>query len=311
MKTTTSRRPKKLKRKNSAAMPILVAALVTGGIATYVAVRPERVQSIALKPEVQLTSEDDMVLLPTPTRAIAKGERLSDVPFTPLKWPKSRMTEEYVTDLAVHRESIALAALPKALPIPASAVSKDALDANAVVEGIPDGMRAITVRVDAESAVEGWARSGNFVDVILIRAASGKEGSPLEAKVIAENVRILSAGQSVQPSRPGVSSAPDAPKTITLLVTQEDALRIKAATNLGKLTFSLRGQKDLNPTMATTIDQKSLLGGAKSSKEAPQTERFKGYARDAEGKLFVLGENNQRWVRAAQMPAELVGASKQ
>ncbi len=310
MKQPSPRRPKKLKRKNSVALPIFAAALITGGVATYVAIRPERVQSIALKPEVQVTSEDDMVLLPTPTRAIAKGERLSDVPFSPLKWPKSRITEEYVTNLAVHRDSIALAALPKALPVPVSAISKDALDANAVVEGIPDGMRAITIRVDAESAVEGWARSGNFVDVILIRAANNKDGSALEAKVIAENVRILSAGQSVQPARAGVSSAPDAPKTITLLVSQEDALRIKAATNLGKLTFSLRGQKDLNPTLATTVDQKSLLAGAKPVKDVP-SERFKGYARDAEGKLFVLGENNNRWIRAAQMPAELKGASAQ
>ena len=155
MKQPSPRRPKKLKRKNSVALPIFAAALITGGIATYVAIRPERVQSIALKPEVQVTSEDDMVLLPTPTRAIAKGERLSDVPFTPLKWPKSRITEEYVTNLAVHRDSIALAALPKALPVPVSAISKDALDANAVVEGIPDGMRAITIRVDAESPVRG------------------------------------------------------------------------------------------------------------------------------------------------------------
>ena len=123
-------------------------------------------------------------------------------------------------------------------------------------------------------------------------------------------MRILSAGQSVQPARAGVSSAPDAPKTITLLVSQEDALRIKAATNLGKLTFSLRGQKDLNPTLATTVDQKSLLAGAKPVKDV-QSERFKGYARDAEGKLFVLGENNNRWIRAAQMPAELKGASAQ
>jgi len=237
--------------------------------------------------------EDDMVLIPTPTRAIAKGEKLSALTFSHIKWPKSRLLGEYVSDLSAHPDAVAVTPLPKLLPIPISAISSDIVNVNAVVEGIPEGMRAITVKADAESAVEGWARSGNFVDVILIAQTKDSEVG-LEAKVIAENVRILSAGRVAAPAGSGTTAA-EAPKTVTLLTSQEDALKIKASATLGKLAFSLRGHGDATPSSILSVGQKSIVGGGRSL-PANTEEPYRGYAKDSDGREFVLTDGS-RWVR--------------
>lgn len=286
------KRPKRLRRRRGFTLPATGAALVLGIATIFAVAKPAPVQSVA-EPQAQHLGDPDMVLIPTPVRAIAKGERLKDVPFSKIKWPADRLTGRYVTELAEYEDAVALTPLPKFLPVPVSAVTTELADANAVVEGIPEGMRAITVRVDAESAVEGWARSGNYVDVILIRA--NKDASlGLEAKVIAESVRILSAGRSAKPLQTQ-GTAPEAPTTVTLLVTQEDSLKIKAATSLGKLTFALRGQGDQSPTTTTAISQKKLLG--EPAPASRTDDEFRGYAKGPDGKVFVL--DGSRWIRTA------------
>jgi len=294
----SKRRPKRIKRTRSATLPaaLLLTCVVAG--ATVFFMQPEQVRSVAPVETVRVAADHDMVLIPTPTRAIARGERLGDVEFAKIKWPKERLNQDFLLTVTEYRDAVATTPLPKFIPVPLTAISRDPLDANAVVEGIPNGMRAITVRVDAESAVEGWARSGNFVDVILIRSAK-REGE-LEAKIIAENVRILSAGRSVKPLD-APTAAPQAPKTVTLLVSQEAALKIKAAQNMGKLTFALRGRGDEDPAVVRKVNERAILGGAKSIQVQ---ERFKGYARDDKGRLFVY-KDRSGWKRANQMPSEL------
>jgi Flp pilus assembly protein CpaB len=100
-------------------------------------------------------------------------------------------------------------------------------------------MRAMTVKVDATSAVEGWARSGSIVDVLLVEKA--------RTTVVAEQVRVISAERSLSPtdtSKGGSAAGPSVPSTVTLLVTQEQCLAINTAVPLGKIAFALRSSKD-------------------------------------------------------------------
>lgn len=293
-----ARRPRRLRRASRSLIVIAVSGVMFSIGALLTVARPSSSSPLPAAPVVVAT-EYDMVSIPTPTRAIAKGERLSNVEFSEISWPKNRLSGAYIDRLDAYRNAVALTPLPKYLPIPTSAVSLDGGLGNEVVEGIPQGYRAITVRVDAESAVEGWARSGNFVDVIVVRASSDSTVG-LEAKVIAENVRILSAGQSTAPLDSS-GSAPAAPATVTLLTNQEDALKIKTAANLGKLTFALRGKDDVSPTASLAMNQKKLLGGTHEA--APSVDKdFKGVARGPDGKLYVLSDK-RRWTRSSEMPS--------
>ena len=228
----------------------------------------------------------DTVLLSVPARNIAKGERIVGKDFTAVKWHRDKLLPEHIIDIKDYEGAAFTTTtfLPKYMPVLRSAVS-NTLDVNAVVEGIPESMRAITVKVDAESAVEGWARSGNYVDVIVIKES--RSGGP-EAKVIAENVKILSAGRVAQGGTAYASA--QLPATITVLVTQEDALKIKTAASIGKLTFALRGVADDTPVVAHNMNQKSLLGGRSEEKA-----KIKGYAMGPGGKKYVLTDKGG-WV---------------
>ena len=262
-----------------------VSAVITG--------RPDVNAKANEAAAIQIVNDDDVALIPTPARAVARGERIENVPIAIVKWPKSRITSEYVSDTESYRSSVTLTPLPKLLPIPISALSAAASDNNQVTESIPAGMRAITVRVDAESAVEGWAQSGNHVDVLLVRASREHEAS-LETRLIAENIKILSAGRSAEPTA-AEQSAPKLPSTVTLLTSQDDALKIKTAANLGKLTFALRGVGDQLPASATSLDQRSLLGNAKP---VSLKKYFKGKARGTDGKTYVL-DDDSHWLETA------------
>jgi Flp pilus assembly protein CpaB len=296
MQKKKAMKPKRLRRSSAKLYALYGSIGMIAALFLLLFSRPERVESNpAPSREVIVAKDHDMVLVPTPVRAVARGEKISEVQFAETKWPKSRVSSKYINNLENYKDAVALVSLPAHLPIPVSALQFSRTDENAVVDGIPEGMRAITVKVDAEAAVEGWARSGNYVDVIVLRASRDEE-SGIEAKVIAENVRILSAGQSAEPLSTK-SQAPRAPQTVTLLVNQEDALKVKTASSLGKLAFSLRGSGDDSPTVATVMNQKTLLGGAKRS--SPLKERYRGMAKGPDGKTYVLG-GDSRWVRTLQ-----------
>lgn len=298
MKAKNTGRPQRLKNNRHfgrfAPLIFLIFGLATLSLALSFSKKEEA------KMVIKTTPEDEMIAIPMPSRNISRGENIRDVEFVARKWPKSQLSTEYITSLTEYHNAITLTVLPKHLPVLKSSLSLTRQDSNAVVEGIPEGMRAITVKVDAESAVEGWARSGNFVDVIVIRNAQDS-ALGLESKVIAENVKILSAGRSANPSDSNATTA-QPPATATLLVSQEDALKIKTAANVGKLTFSLRGAGDQAPTIALAMDQKRLLGGAKTI-EAKNTV-IKGRAQGPDGKQYILTDKSE-WLKSA--PEETKG----
>jgi Flp pilus assembly protein CpaB len=244
-------------------------------------------------PRIQIVSEDDTVDLPTPMRTLAKGESLKNSDFRMIKWPRSKVGNTYLQSLEPHNNFFALTQLPANLPIPITAISNFAPDANAVTEAIPVGMRAITVKVDVESAVEGWARTGNYIDVILVRP-SKENALGLESLVIAENIKILSAGATTT-NAGNTESAARTPNTVTLLVTQEDALKVKTAANLGRLTFALRGNGDSTPTVAVSIDGRKLLG---QQKQESKSAVILGKAKGPDGKTYVL-DRDSKWLRSS------------
>lgn len=291
------KRPKKLKHRQGLTTTAIAAAVICLAAAGMTAAKASAPPPAAVQPLSIV--EDDSVLIPTPARTLAKGEKLSSVELAEIRWPKSRLTGQYVASKLDLTDAYTLTPLPKLLPIPVSAISKQPVDSNTLVEGIPEGMRAITIKVDAEAAVEGWASPGNYVDVIVIRV--GKDSDiGLEAKIIAENVKILSAGRSAAQAG-GSDTAPHAPTTVTLLVNQEDALKIKTAANVGKLNFSLRGAGDGLPASALAMNQKKLLGGA--SPLPKKADSAKGFARGPDGKEYVL-DNASRWTKLnAEAPA--------
>lgn len=106
-----------------------------------------------------------------------------------------------------------------------------------ITSTIPEGFRAVTIPVDQTTGVEGWAKPGVKVDVVLVTTTAGRS----EAGTIVCNAKVVSAGGS---SVTGPNETAGPVSTVTLLVSQDDAVTIQLAQTMGKLSLSLRGDTD-------------------------------------------------------------------
>ena len=118
---------------------------------------------------------------------------------------------------------------------------------------IPQGMRAVSIRVDDVVAVAGFVGPGTRVDVLLTgNPAAGSQGNEMLTKTIMENVQVLAAGQKIQPDAHGT---PEKVNVVTLLCSIEDASKLTLATSEGRIQLVLR-----NPTDTLKAEGKSGVG---------------------------------------------------
>lgn len=115
--------------------------------------------------------------------------------------------------------------------------------ANALTANIPDGFRAVTIRVDARTSVEGFTQPGAKVDVHWTTTIKAK---PV-VKVIVQNAKVLSAERQTDTAAKGSA----VPSTVTLLVSDRDAGKIQLASTNGSLSLSLRGDSDPGKAVAS------------------------------------------------------------
>ncbi len=126
---------------------------------------------------------------------------------------------------------------------------------------IPEGMRAVSIRVDEVVAVAGFVGPGSRVDVLLTGTPGGgmNNGESLTRNIL-ENVQVLAAGQKVQPDSQG---KPEKVNVVTLLCNPDDAAKVTLAANDGKIQLVLRNPMDsLKAQKETLIGRRSLYGNA-------------------------------------------------
>jgi pilus assembly protein CpaB len=126
---------------------------------------------------------------------------------------------------------------------------------------IPQGMRAVSVRVNEVIGVAGFVVPGTRVDLIGILG----DGSASMARVVVSNVQVLAAGTKYDQEQAKEGQA--MPTTVvTLLVKPEDAERISLASSEGQIMLTLRNPLDTAETTSTGIRASNLTsGGAAAS----------------------------------------------
>lgn len=250
-------------------------------------------RSLAAAPKTSkdpiVVAEFDTVSIPVPSRAVSAGTKVKDIKFNYVKFPKHQIPEGTIRDLTLVSDSVTVSPLPANLPIFGTNFSSTYSTSNPVIEKIPDGMRAMTIRVDATSSVEGWAGSGAFVDVLLI--------SKDRTSVVAEKVKILSAERSVSPVEG--NNTPNVPSTVTLLVSQEQCLAINTAIPLGKIAFALRSASDEANWNDTLFTAERLKGGQVAKENKSTISGF--VAIKGEEKHFALADG--KWIKTGAVPS--------
>jgi pilus assembly protein CpaB len=125
---------------------------------------------------------------------------------------------------------------------------------------IPEGMRAISVKVNEVVGVAGFVVPGTLVDVLVtVRTTNGPTDEPMTRTVVSK-VQVLTAGTKFDQEK-SKNGEPIPTSVVTLSVLPEDAERIALAQNEGKVTLALRNPLDVSPTDTKGVKLASLMRG--------------------------------------------------
>jgi len=125
---------------------------------------------------------------------------------------------------------------------------------------IPHGMRAVTIKTpNAESGVAGFILPGNKVDVILTVKGGRDEDGGGSTKALLQNVEILAVDQKVEAPSDNKMSLKEL-RSVTLLVTPQQANDLYLGQNMGTLHLSLRNPLDTAAVETGTSTLRALRG---------------------------------------------------
>lgn len=106
---------------------------------------------------------------------------------------------------------------------------------------IPEGMRAVAVRVNDVVGVAGFAAPGMRVDVLMSGNPPGGAAAGSVTRTLLQNISVLSAGQNFQKEADG---KPVTAQVVNLLVTPEQAEMLSLASHHATIQLVLRNPMD-------------------------------------------------------------------
>ena len=124
---------------------------------------------------------------------------------------------------------------------------------------IPEGMRAVSVRVNEVVGVAGYVLPGTRVDVVAT-ASPSSDTAQMTSKVVLSNMQVLTAGTRLEQDQK--DGQPMQVTVVTLLVTPEQSERLALASTEGKIQLALRNPLDTSAPSTPGIRTAGLLGGA-------------------------------------------------
>ena len=123
-----------------------------------------------------------------------------------------------------------------------------------VTAGLTEGFRAITIPVDEQSSFGQTLQPGNRIDLVATVKLDGKS----ILKPLLSNVPVMATGSSTTEAGNGKETRRFS--TVTLRVSPEDAERVMAAREVGKLTALLRAPQDESAMSDKRQDALTLVG---------------------------------------------------
>ncbi len=215
---------------------VVLLAIVCGVSAAWGMRQLSRNKTIRLKTET--------VPIVVTTGKIPRGGMVTDADIKVCQWPKGLLPEGAVTRVEDALERAAIVPLMPGEPIlDVKLASKDAGRGLAAL--IPKGMRAYTIRASrVASNVAGFILPGNRVDVLLtLKGRYNDDTGGGSTTTLLQAVEILAVDQQLDaPAENRID--PKGLRSVTLLVTPEQAGLLDLGQNMGQLTLSLRNPDD-------------------------------------------------------------------
>ncbi len=246
---------------------MLVLALVALGLSAVVTYLIYR----------ELNSRIQTEDVPTNQIVIASQALSVGVPIEPqhlkvIDWPGEPLGGSYATTDELVGRGVLFPIQPNEPILDAKLTAKGS--GAGLAATIPEGKRAVAVRVDDVVGVAGFVLPGTRVDIILSGSVGG--GGVNVSTVVLENIQVLSAGQNVEYDSAG---KPQRVPVVTMLVTPEEAQTLTLATIDRRIRLSLRNPLDMVEAKPKPTRRSSLYSGAEPPK--PPSRPIRRIARQA------------------------------
>lgn len=244
---------------------ILGFALVFGGAAAF-GVRA------FMKSQNSAANADSVSVVMT-TVDIPRGGMISAEQVATRQYPKAMVPEGALTklSLAVNR-TVAIPMIKGEPVLDAKLSSRSA--GRGLASLIPKGMRAVTIQTpNVATGVAGLIMPGNKVDVMMTVSdvGSSAETGGGSATTLLQNVEILAVDQRVDGSPESKTDSKEL-RSVTLLVTPQQANLLDLGQNKGILHLSLRNPDDAHDARAQPVTVNDL----RFRHEKPWDERITG-----------------------------------
>lgn len=118
---------------------------------------------------------------------------------------------------------------------------------------LPDGMRAVSVRINDVSGVAGFVQPSDTVDVLITRRIRRGDSDQQVTDVLLQNTRVIAMGQRAK----NETGKPAVARTATLEVSPVDAQKLALGQQVGDLSLVLRkpGEQDgLGSVQTVSLD---------------------------------------------------------
>jgi pilus assembly protein CpaB len=127
---------------------------------------------------------------------------------------------------------------------------------------IPEGYRVVTVEVDPTMSHSGMLKAGDRVDVIVnYEKQIPRGGTQKKTKTVLEFVQVFaidSIRAGSDKDKTSSSGTSNSPKTVSMLLMQNQAVLMKYAESRGKLALIMRNRNDRKAASTVDLDDDSL-----------------------------------------------------
>jgi pilus assembly protein CpaB len=201
-------------------------------------------------------------------KPILLGERLNPSNLREIPWPEaSRPTGSFGRVEDCMDRALITPVVENELILEDKLAPKEAGGGLSVA--IPQGTRAISVRVDDVVAVAGFVVPGTMVDVLVTGNTTGGDSV---TRTILQDLRVLAVGQKSEADREG---KPQTYTVVTLLVNPEEAEKVTMASTEGKIHLALRNTIDTKEVNPPVVSRTSLFAGAPPPKPEAATHKVR------------------------------------
>lgn len=185
------------------------------------------------------------------TQPLEAGKLISADQLKAIRWPDTSVPPNTFTHTDDVEGRIARISMMAGEPVlPGKLAPKDA--AGGLASIIPEGKRAITVRVNEVVAVAGFALPGSYVDILVHGKDTDKQSF---SRTVLSRVKVLAVAQETvaDPDKPKVVNA------VTLELTPHESEKLDLARNIGKLSLVLRNEFDTGVVQSTGVRMPDIV----------------------------------------------------